>query len=45
MIPGVDQNQNGVVEPFEGECGLEQIGTYGLIIASLDLYKADSDAP
>ncbi len=45
LIPGVDQNQNGVVEPFEGECGLEQIGTYGLIIASLDLYKADSDAP
>ncbi|MBK9123430.1 MAG: serine/threonine protein kinase [Chloroflexi bacterium] len=45
LTTGVDQNLNGTVEPFEGECGLEQIGIYGLIVASLDLYEVDGDTP
>jgi hypothetical protein len=37
LISGFDQNENGVVEAFEGECGLQQIETYGILIASMTL--------
>lgn len=37
IISGFDLNENGEVEPFEGECGLEQIPTYGIAVANMDL--------
>jgi serine/threonine-protein kinase len=37
VISGFDLNENGEVEPFEGECGLEQIPTYGIAVANMDL--------
>ena len=38
---GYDLNQNGIVEPFEGECGLEQIPEYGLQIAEIKIVEGD----
>ena len=38
---GYDLNQNGIVEPFEGECGLEQIQEYGLQIAEIKIVEGD----
>jgi hypothetical protein len=38
VIGGFDLNENGEVEPFEGECGLEQIPTYGIAVANMDLF-------
>lgn len=35
---GFDENENGIVDPFEGECGLDQVRTFGLVIASFDLF-------
>lgn len=40
LQPGIDANENGIVEPFEGECGLEQVKTFGLVIASFDVVEA-----
>jgi hypothetical protein len=37
IIAGTDQNQNGLVEPYEGECGLQQIPTFGVLAASMDI--------
>ncbi len=37
VISGFDLNENSEVEPFEGECGLEQIPTYGIAVANMDL--------
>lgn len=37
LIPGVDLNGNGIVEDFEGECGLDQIETFGLLVAQIEL--------
>jgi serine/threonine-protein kinase len=36
---GIDQNENGEVEPYEGECGLDQIEQFGLIVASMDIVE------
>lgn len=36
---GIDQNENGEIEPFEGECGLDQISQYGLVVASMDVVE------
>ena len=38
LIGGVDLNGNGQVEPFEGECGLEQITTYGIYVANMNIF-------
>jgi serine/threonine protein kinase len=38
---GVDLNQNGVVELFEGECGLQQVGESGILIGNLTLRAAE----
>lgn len=38
LTTGVDQNENGVVEPFEGECGLQQLSEYATLLATLDLF-------
>lgn len=37
---GIDANENGVVEPFEGECGLEQIREFGIQVANLLIKEA-----
>ncbi|HEX2620120.1 MAG TPA: hypothetical protein VHL11_08230, partial [Phototrophicaceae bacterium] len=36
---GFDQNENGQVEPFEGECGLQQIESFGLLVGSIELHE------
>jgi serine/threonine protein kinase len=38
LISGVDLNENGIIEPFEGECGLEQISAFGVSVANLELF-------
>mgnify|MGYP002713165807 CR=1 FL=1 len=40
IITGFDLNENGRVDPFEGECGLDQVETYALLIASMDIVEA-----
>lgn len=35
LIKGVDSNGNGQVEPFEGECGLEQVRDYALLMSGM----------
>ncbi|MDX1990875.1 MAG: serine/threonine-protein kinase [bacterium] len=37
MIGGDDLNANGIIEGFEGECGLEQIETFGILVASMNI--------
>lgn len=37
LVPGVDLNGNGSVEDFEGECGLDQMETFGLLVAQIEL--------
>lgn len=39
LITGADLNNNGQVEPFEGECGLQQISTYSLLLNSINIYE------
>lgn len=38
IINGVDLNGNGQVEPFEGECGLQQISEFGISLGNLNLF-------
>lgn len=38
---GFDLNENGIVEPFEGECGLNQIPDYGLQFGQMEIVKGD----
>ncbi|MEO8396415.1 MAG: serine/threonine-protein kinase, partial [Chloroflexota bacterium] len=35
IVNGVDLNKNGQVEPFEGECGLNQIDDFGISVANM----------
>ncbi len=39
IIRGLDLNENGQVEAFEGECGLQQISTYSVLLGSIDLVE------
>jgi hypothetical protein len=39
IIRGLDLNENGQVEPFEGECGLQQISTYSVLLGSIDIVE------
>lgn len=41
---GVDLNENGNVEPFEGECGLNQIPEFGIQFGNIELVKGGLDA-
>lgn len=45
LVAGVDLNQNGIVEPFEGECGLEQIRTFGVLAANMNLFEGGLPQP
>ena len=37
LIPGIDQNENGRIEAFRGECGLEQIASFGILVSNMPL--------
>jgi hypothetical protein len=37
IVNGVDLNQNGQVEPFEGECGLRQISEFGVSVGNIEI--------
>ncbi|MCA9905489.1 MAG: hypothetical protein KC547_16650, partial [Anaerolineae bacterium] len=41
LIDGVDLNENGTVELFEGECGLQQVGDSGIVMGNLTLQAAE----
>lgn len=45
LITGTDENLNEIIEPFEGECGLEQVKTFGLVVASFDLFEGALEVP
>ena len=38
ILNGVDLNQNGRVDPFEGECGLQQLTAFGISIGNVDIF-------
>ena len=40
---GFDLNENGQIEPFEGECGLDQITEYGVQFGNITLFEAEAD--
>lgn len=40
LLDGLDSNGNGQVEPYEGECGLQQIQTYGILVSSMNLVES-----
>jgi hypothetical protein len=39
ILDGTDLNGNGQVEPFEGECGLQQISTYSVLLGSINIVQ------
>ncbi len=39
LLEGFDLNGDGNIDPFEGECGLNQIERYGLQIATLNIIE------
>jgi hypothetical protein len=39
LLEGVDLNQSGQIDPFEGECGLKQIATYGVLVGGIDILE------
>ena len=39
ILQGIDANENGIVEPFEGECGLAQIPDFGIQVANLEIFE------
>lgn len=41
IINGFDANDNGSIEPFEGECGLAQIPDYGVVLSSASLTEVE----
>ena len=38
LLAGADLNDNGQIEPFEGECGIEQIPVYSVLVGNIDIY-------
>jgi hypothetical protein len=44
LLNGVDLNENGQVEPFEGECGLQQIAVYGISVGNIDIVAGPLNA-
>ena len=39
LMKGVDANGSGQIDPYEDECGLEQIESYGLLAGSITLQQ------
>ncbi|MEQ8675514.1 MAG: protein kinase [Aggregatilineales bacterium] len=45
LTTGIDLNENGRVDAFENECGLDQVETFSLLVASMDILEgAPADA-
>lgn len=44
ILQGVDANENGQIEPFEGECGLAQIPEYGIQFGNIAIYEGALNA-
>jgi predicted Ser/Thr protein kinase len=42
VLDGFDLNQNSIVEPFEAECGLNQIPEYGLQFGRMEITQGDA---
>jgi serine/threonine-protein kinase len=45
LLNGTDLNGNGIIDPFEGECGLSQIEQYGISVANVPLREGAIDLP
>ncbi len=41
MIAGIDVNENGRIDAFEGECGLDQIPDFGIQVANIDIVMGE----
>ncbi|MEZ4671049.1 MAG: serine/threonine-protein kinase [Anaerolineae bacterium] len=41
MVKGADANGNGQIEPYEDECGLTQVETFGLLISTIALGEGE----
>lgn len=41
MLNGFDMNDNGTIEPFEGECGINQMEDYGILFGNTSLIGGD----
>jgi hypothetical protein len=41
LIAGQDINDNGQVDPFENECGLEQLQSFSLLVSTMHLVQAE----
>lgn len=41
LTTGIDLNENGIIEAFEGECGLNQIPDFGLQFARIDILEGN----
>lgn len=39
ITSGVDVNENGQIEAFEGECGLDQIPAFGIQVGNIDIVE------
>jgi tRNA A-37 threonylcarbamoyl transferase component Bud32 len=39
LIEGADLNNNDQIEPFEGECGINQIPSFGVLIGNMDIIR------
>jgi serine/threonine protein kinase len=39
LLGGEDLNQSGVIDPFEGECGIQQVSTFGVLASRIELTK------
>jgi len=39
LLKGMDMNENGRVEGFSGECGLEQIASFTLLVSAMELQE------
>ncbi|MBZ0289096.1 MAG: hypothetical protein K8I30_15865, partial [Anaerolineae bacterium] len=44
LINGLDANGNGQIEAYEGECGLLQVTTYGLLTSTMNLSEVKPEA-
>jgi hypothetical protein len=42
LIVGIDLNANGIVDPFEGECAIEQLALYGVSVANFDIREIEA---
>jgi len=41
MTAGIDLNENGRIDAFEGECGLDQIPAFGIQVANIDIVAGE----